>query len=123
VFDFIIFHGSLLRKDFSQQEAQLWNIPLTVSQVIQELAKGIVRFDFECQIEGLARCNDTKILIENNERFSDRVHDSVGEFQGVLDVGELFSKHVESLAGGAGSYRTLSPDAPTYADDNFTLCP
>jgi hypothetical protein len=100
--NFIVFHGSLLRKDFSQQQAQLWNIPLTVSQVIQELAKGIVRFDFECQIEGLACGNDTKILIENNEGFSDRVHDSVSKFPSVLDVGELFSKHVETLAG-AGS--------------------
>jgi hypothetical protein len=82
--------------------AQLWNIPLTVSQVIQELAKGIVRFDFECQIEGLACGNDTKILIENNERFSNRIHDSVSKFPSFMDVGELFSKHVETLAG-AGS--------------------
>jgi hypothetical protein len=53
MFDFVVFHGSLLRKDFSKQQAQLWNIPLTVSQVVQELAKGIVRLDFECQIKGL----------------------------------------------------------------------
>ena len=40
---------------------------MTVSKVIQELAYGMVGYDFECQIEGLACGNDTKFLIENNE--------------------------------------------------------
>src|ERR1700730_4180800 len=105
--DFVVFHGSLLRKDFSQQHAKLRNIPLTVSQVIQKLALGMVGFDFECQIEGLARSDNTKVLIENNERFSDGVQHSVCKFPGVRDVGKLFSKHVESLRGGGSLARSV----------------
>src|SRR5438270_9932889 len=108
--DFIVFHRSLLRKDIFQQHAERRNIPLTISQVIQELALGVVGFDFESQIKRVVRSNDTKILIEDNDRFSDRLHDSMCKYPGVLDVGELFSKHVETLAEAA-SYRTLSPRA------------
>ena len=68
--DFVVFHGSLLGNDFSKQQTKLRNIPLTVSEVIQEFALGVVGTDFECQIERSARGNDPKILIEHNERFS-----------------------------------------------------
>jgi hypothetical protein len=68
----------------------------------------MVRLDLECRIEGAARSNDTKILIENNERFSDRVHNGICKYPGVLDVGELLLEHVATLVG-AGACRTLSP--------------
>jgi hypothetical protein len=72
--------------------------------------------DFECQIEGLARSDDTKILIENNEGFSDRVHDSMCKFPGVLDVGELFSKHAATLAGRESTELSV-PVRSTCAED------
>jgi hypothetical protein len=86
---------------------------LTVSEVIQEFALSVVGIDFECQIERSARSNDPKILIEHNERFSNRVDDSVCKYPGILDLGELFSEHVSEHGGhpprgGAGVYRTLS---------------
>lgn len=82
----------------------------------------MVGCDFECQIEGLACSDDTKVLIENNERFSDRIHDSVSKFPGVLDVVNCFL-NMWRPSRGRGVYRTLSPDAPTYAEDNFNLRP
>src|ERR1700738_4045743 len=92
--DFVVFHGSLLGNDFSKQQTKLRNIPLTVSEVVQEFALSIVGIDFECQVEGSARSNDPKILIEHNERLSNRVDDRVRKCPGILDLGKLLSEHV-----------------------------
>src|ERR1700686_4350775 len=92
--DFVVFHGSLLGNDFSKQQTKLRNIPLTVSEVVQEFALRVVGIDFERQVERSARSNNPKILIEHDERFSNRVDDSVRKYPGILDLGELFSEHV-----------------------------
>src|ERR1700694_3994912 len=97
--DFVVFHGPLLGNDFSKQQTKLRNIPLTVSEVIQEFALSVVGIDFERQIERSARSNDPKILIEHNERFSNRVDDGVRKYPGILDLGELFSEHVSEHGG------------------------
>jgi hypothetical protein len=73
---------------------------LTLSEVIQEFALSVVGIDFERQIERSARGNDPKILIEHNERFSNRVDDSVRKFPGILDLGELFFEHVSEHEHG-----------------------
>src|ERR1700722_13286930 len=91
--NFEIFHDSLLWNDFSKQQTKPRNIPLTVPEVIQELALGIVGTNFEGQIERSARGHDPKILIEHDKRFSNRVDDRARKFPGVLDLGELFTKH------------------------------
>ena len=92
--DFVVFHGSALGNDFSKQQTKLRNIPLTVSEVIQEFALSVVGIDFECQVERSAGSNDPQILIEHNERFSNRIDDSARKYPGILDLGELFSEHV-----------------------------
>src|ERR1700731_358258 len=122
--DFVVFHGSLLRNDFSKQQTKLRNIPLSVSEVIQEFALSVVGVDFEGQIERPARSNDPKILIEYNERFSNRVDDSVRKYPGILDLGELLSEHVFEHGRrphlvGAGVCRTLQSSArPSAAEDS-----
>src|SRR5258705_13910113 len=97
--DFVVFHGSLLGKDFSKQQTKLRNIPLAVSEIIQKFALRVVGIDFERQIERSARGNDTKLLIEHNERFSNRVDDSGRKYPGILDLGELVSEHVSEHGG------------------------
>src|SRR6476660_9714957 len=92
--DFVVFHWSLLGNDFSKQQTKLRNIPLTVSELIQEFALSVVGIDFERQIERSARSNDPKILIEDNKRFSNRVDDSVRKYPGILDLGKLLSEQV-----------------------------
>ena len=72
---------------------------MTVSEVIQKFALRVVGSDFERQIERSTRSNDPKILIEHNERFSNRVDDSVRKYPGILDLGELFSEHVSEHGG------------------------
>src|SRR6202022_4274472 len=114
--DFVVFHGSLLGKDFSKQQTKLRNIPLTVSEVIQKFALRVVGIDFERQIERSARGNDTKLLIEHNERVSNRVDDSVRKCPGIMDLGELLSEHVFEHGGHprrGGEPTTLqAPRAP-----------
>src|ERR1700737_1929978 len=97
--DFVVFHGSLLGKDFSKQQTKLRNIPLTRSGGIQKFALRVVGIDFERQIERSARGNDTKLLIEHNERFSNRIDDSVRKCPGIMDLGELLSEHVFEHGG------------------------
>src|ERR1700681_3065799 len=92
--DFVVFRGSLLGNNFSEQQTKLRNIPLTVSEVVQEFALRVVGIDFERQVERSARSNNPKILIEHDERFSNRIDDSVRKYPGILDLGELFSEHV-----------------------------
>jgi hypothetical protein len=101
VLDFVVFDVSLLGKDFSKQQTKLRNIPLTVSEVIQKFALCVVGIDFERQIERSARSNDTKLLIEHNDRFSNRIDNSVRKCPSILDLGELLSEHV-SEHGEAG---------------------
>jgi hypothetical protein len=81
----------------------------------------MVRLDLECRIEGAARSNDTKILIENNERFSDRVDDGICKHPGVLDVGELLLEHAETLVGARSLPNSQSPPRPTAAEDTATI--
>src|ERR1700736_4887743 len=79
--------------------------------------------DLESRIEGAARCYDTKILIENDERFSDRVYYSMCKYPRVLDGDELLFEHLETLAG-AGACQALSlRRAQTAAEDNSSLYP
>src|ERR1700731_2140922 len=81
--DFVVFHGSLLGNNFSEQQTKFRNIPLTVSEVIQEFALSVVGIDIECQVERSARSHDPKILIEHNERFSNRVDDRLRKGAGI----------------------------------------
>src|SRR3984893_19352025 len=120
--DLVVFHGSLLGKDFSKQQTKLRNIPLTVSEVIQEFALRVIGIDFERQIEGSACGNDPKLLIEHNERFSNRVDDSVRKRPGILDLGELFSEHVSEHGGhppGDGSQPNSR--SPARAEGSSTV--
>src|SRR3984893_2866998 len=125
--DFVVFHGSLLGKDFSKQQAKLRNIPLTVSEVIQEFALSVVGIDFERQIERSARGNDTKLLIEHNERFSNRIDNSVRKCPSILDLGELFSEHVSEHGGhprrGGSLPNSQSRARPSAAGDSCYCIP
>src|SRR5260370_21464288 len=125
--DFVVFHGSLLGNDFSKQQTKLRNIPLTVSELIQEFALSVVGIDFERQVERSARSNDPKILIEHNERFSNRVDDSVRKYPGILDLGELFSEHVSEHGGhprrGGGLSNSQPRPRPSPAEDSSYFIP
>jgi hypothetical protein len=90
---------------------------LTVAEVIQKFALRVVGIDFERQIERSARGNDTKLLIEHNERFSNRIDNSVRKCPSILDRGELLSKHVTTSQGGS-LLNSQSPTHPTTAEDS-----
>src|SRR3984893_11634024 len=125
--DFVVFHGSLLRKNFSKQQTKLRNIPLTVSEVIQKFALRVVGIDFERQIERSARGNDNKLLIEHNERFSNRIDNSVRKCPSILDLGKLFSEHVSEHGGhprrGGSLSNSQSWARPSAAEDSSSLYP
>src|ERR1700731_3936352 len=125
--DFVVFHCSLLGKDFSKQHTKFRNIPLTVSEVIQKFALRVVGIDFERQIEGSARGNDTKLLIEHNERFSNRIDNSVRKCPSILDLGKLISEHVSEHGGhprrGGSLPNSQSPARPSAAEDSSCCIP
>jgi len=84
---------------FPSNKRSLGRSHCTVSKVIQEFALSIVGIDFEREIERPARSNDPKILIEHNERFSNRLDDSVCKYPSIPDPGELFSEHISEYGG------------------------
>ena len=70
---------------------------------------------------------DPKILIEDNERFSNCVDDSVRKYPGILDLGKLLSEHVSEHVGyprRGGSLRNSQSAARTSAaKDRSTVHP
>ena len=80
---------------------------MAIAEVIQELALSGIGIDFERQIERFSGTH-LKILIEHNERFSNRVDDRMRKYPGILDLGELFSKHVTTLAGRESAELSVS---------------
>src|SRR4029453_14371585 len=122
--DFVVFHGSLLGNVFSNTKTESRNIPFTVSRVIEKFALSVVGIDFERQIERSARSNDPQILIEDNERFSNRVDDSVRKYPRILDLGKLLSEHVSEHVGyprrGGSLRNSQSAARPSAAEDSCT---
>jgi len=82
------------RERFFQATNEASEYPIERLQGHTGVCLSVVRIDFERQIERSARSNDPKILIEHNERFSNRVDDRVRKYPGILDLGELLSEHV-----------------------------
>ena len=40
--DLIVLHRPVLGNDFSQQQTKPWNVPLTVAQLVKELALSVI---------------------------------------------------------------------------------
>ena len=79
---FIIFKGGFLGEDGFEKFPQFWDIPLFVSQIIDEMTQSILGFYLEKLIKRTPDGNNSQILIQNQKGFTDCINDTHGEFLG-----------------------------------------
>src|SRR2546423_15656338 len=65
VSDFEVFKPILFGQNFFKQLAQFWNVPLTVSQVINEAALSLDWIDLKNLVEGFVRSADRQVLFKH----------------------------------------------------------
>ena len=86
--DLVVVHHGVLRQDFFQQHPELRDVPLAVAQRVDWTALNVLPVDLERQIERAARGDDLQVLIEDQERRADRIHDRLCERASIIDVHE-----------------------------------
>src|ERR1700736_6136681 len=75
----------MLRQDFFQENPKFRNVPLTLAQVVEELALGALTIDLECQIKRSARGYHPKVAVEHDQRLGDGIHDGLRQSSDVLN--------------------------------------
>ena len=111
--DLIVLHHTLLGYDFFQEQPKLWNVPLSVAQLVKTPALGVLRADLEDRIERAAGGYHAQVLVEHQNRLADGIDNGLGERTRIFDVGELFSEpvqfHRDLHAPTAPPIRTIDP--------------
>jgi hypothetical protein len=94
--DLVVVHHAVLGHDIFQQQSKPRNVPLTIAQCVKEPVLGIDPGHFECQIKRAARSEDTQILVEDQKRLSDSIHDSLCQCPGLAIFSERLTvrRHV-----------------------------
>src|SRR5580693_1626068 len=75
--DLVVVHDAMLRHDTFEEKPQLRDVPLTVAQRVERPPYRIGLRDLESQIERPARGEHAQVLIENEERLVNGVHDGL----------------------------------------------
>ncbi len=86
--DFEGFHRGVLGRHTFQQQPQLGNIPLAVAQPVDRTAMNVLKLHPEGLVESAVCRDDAQILIEDQERIADRIHDGLGEQTPLIKVYE-----------------------------------
>src|SRR6185437_2015040 len=77
--DLIPLDRHLILSDCLQQFAKLWDIPLTIFDLIEQLAANILPGELEGLIKRAARGHDALIRIEHQKRVAHGINDRVRE--------------------------------------------
>ena len=77
---------TVIGSDLFQQRAQGRNIPLAITQRVQQLALRFLPVDAECQVERAACRNDAQVLVEDQERLAHRINDGLRKRATILNV-------------------------------------
>src|SRR6202035_3784384 len=93
MFDFQIFKGLVPEKSFSQKLAQPGNIPLPISQVIDEPSLCLGAGYAKCFVKGGGGSVNAKICVQYDQRLSDRLDQPFGI------IARLFCRPQRSLQG------------------------
>ncbi len=86
--DLVTLHHGVLRRDILQQEPKLGNIPLAIAQRVNRTILNVLTIHPECLMESAVCSDDTQVLIEDQERIADRIHDRLGERTHIIEVYE-----------------------------------
>jgi hypothetical protein len=78
----------MLRRDVLQQQPKLGNIPLAIAQPVNRTTLNVLKMHPECLVESAVCGDDTQVLIEDQQRIADRIHDRLGERVPSIEVYE-----------------------------------
>ncbi len=87
IFDLIVLHHAVLGYDLFQEQAKLRNVPVTIAQLVKQPAFGIFGSNLECPIERAARGDHAQVLVEHQNRFTNRVYDRLCKRARFFDFG------------------------------------
>ncbi len=100
-------------EDLAQPRLQRRNIPGAIIQLIEELSQHVLGRRGEGEIERTAGGNHAQIVVEDEQRLPDRVHNGFGKCARVRRVGKLLLEHV------VPSLRNTSPRHEPFACPAF----
>jgi hypothetical protein len=86
--DFVSLHHGVLWRDVLQRQPKFGDIPLAIAQPINRTTLNALTIYPECLMEGAVCGDNAQVLIENQERITDRIHDRLGERVRIIDVCE-----------------------------------
>ena len=75
-----------MRRDTFQQEPKRGNIPLPVTQRVNRTILNVLTSHPERLTKSAVRSDDTQILIEDEKRNMNRVHNPLGERVHIIDI-------------------------------------
>ena len=87
IFDLIVLHHAVLGYDLFQEQAKLRNVPVTIAQFVKQPAFGISGSNPECPIERAARSDHAQVLVEHQNRFTNRIYDRLRKRARFFDLG------------------------------------
>ena len=133
VLHFEIVNGIEVLQDSVEQRPQTGDIPLTVAEVVNELALRFHFRDAEGEVERAIRGHDVQTLVEHNKRFAQRGNDILGVreriFRLLLTLPAL--ANVTEHLHGPGELAVLMPNGSgtavdwtfraVFRDENATL--
>ena len=77
--DFVSLHHGVLLRNVLQQQPKLGDIPLAIAQPIYRTTLNVLTIHLERLMESAVCSDNAQVLIENQERIADRIHDRLGE--------------------------------------------
>ena len=86
VLDFELLNGALLGQHLREQLAQAWDVPLSVTKVVDQATLGVRLVDLERLVKGAVGGMDAQVLSQNEERLPDRGDNTLGEDPGFLRI-------------------------------------
>ena len=86
--DFVSLHHGVLWRDVLQQQPKFGDIPLAIAQPIYRTTLNVLTIHPERLIESAICSDNAQVLIENQERIADRIHDRLRERVRFIEVYE-----------------------------------
>jgi hypothetical protein len=86
--DLVTLHDGVLRRDIFQQEPKRGNIPLPVTQRVNRTIFNVLTSHPERLTKSAVCADDTKVLIEDEKRIPDRIHDLLSKRVRIINVDE-----------------------------------
>jgi hypothetical protein len=113
-------HRCVRRNDRFQQKAKRRNVPLAISQGIEQAAVCTFRINFEGLIKRAAGNAHMKAIVKDEERIMNRIDDGLCQHLGIFNIAEI--DHGQTLS----SFESSQGMAASYSEGDIPLrelCP